>query len=324
MYNNRLLKVVAVVVMLMAVAASGVAAASAPTAPERNVASSHCQAILRQELGTVMPSGWSGYLESDCSLTGERSAGLATLDNPNHQWIGPETVSAALGQQSNSVTYGSSEWAAALGGSAAQGQQSYSLPTTGGSGKLDNQLAPLDWYFAHDHAILDGDNNVVSSGENLVNNRLARLDELARIKDDVFPVDSRATQMARLDELARIKDDVFPGDARAARLARLDELARIKDDVFPVDSRATQTVSAALGQQSYSVTYGSSEWAAALGGSAPLGQQPSSIPTMGGSGDLTSGAAIWRDEGARSIPTTGGLGDSTSATDGVLDPTRGY
>jgi hypothetical protein len=240
MNNNRLLQVAAVVVMLMAVAASGVAAASAPTGPERNVASSHCLAILRQELGTVMPSGWSGYLESDCSLTGERSAGLATLDNPNHQWIGPETVSAALGQQS------------------------YSLPTTGGSGKLDNQLAPLDWYFAHDHAILDGDNNVVSSGENLVNNRLARLDELARIKDDVFPVDSRATQMARLDELARIKDDVFPGDARAARLARLDELARIKDDVFPVDSRATQTVSAALGQQS------------------------GSFPTTGGLGDSTS------------------------------------
>jgi hypothetical protein len=24
---------------------------------------------------------------------------------------------------------------------------------------LDNQLAPLDWYFAHDHAVLDGDNS---------------------------------------------------------------------------------------------------------------------------------------------------------------------
>jgi hypothetical protein len=24
-------------------------------------------------------------------------------------------------------------------------------------------LTPLDWYFAHDHAVLDGDNNVVSS-----------------------------------------------------------------------------------------------------------------------------------------------------------------
>ena len=44
------------------------------------------------------------------------------------------------------------------------------------SSKLDNRLAPLDWYFAHDHAVLDGDNNVLSSGEDLVDNRLAPLD----------------------------------------------------------------------------------------------------------------------------------------------------
>jgi hypothetical protein len=37
-------------------------------------------------------------------------------------------------------------------------------------------LAPLDWYLAHDHAVLDGDNNVVSSGKNLMDNRLAPLD----------------------------------------------------------------------------------------------------------------------------------------------------
>jgi len=134
MYNNRLLRVVAVVVVLMAVAAtSGVAAASAPTGPERSMASSRCLAVPREELGTVMPSGWSayreelgtvmpgglsGYQESNCStgnqaaparVTGRgpyaspqassvRSAGLATLDNPQNQWIGPETVSAALGQ----------------------------------------------------------------------------------------------------------------------------------------------------------------------------------------------------------------------------------
>jgi hypothetical protein len=42
--------------------------------------------------------------------------------------------------------------------------------------ELDNRLAPLDWYFAHDHAVLDGDNNVVPSGENLVDSRLAPLD----------------------------------------------------------------------------------------------------------------------------------------------------
>ena len=38
------------------------------------------------------------------------------------------------------------------------------------------RLAPLDWYFAHDHAVLDGDNNVVPSVKNLMDNRLAPLD----------------------------------------------------------------------------------------------------------------------------------------------------
>ena len=112
MYNNRLLQVVAVVVVLMAAATSGVAAASTPTGPERNVASSHCQASLRQELGTIMPAGGLDYRESDCSLTEAQPASLATLDNLNGQWMGPETVSAALGQQS------------------------YTVPTTGGSGDL--------------------------------------------------------------------------------------------------------------------------------------------------------------------------------------------
>ena len=41
---------------------------------------------------------------------------------------------------------------------------------------VDTRWAPLEWYFAHDHAVLDGDNNVVSSGENLVHNRLAPLE----------------------------------------------------------------------------------------------------------------------------------------------------
>jgi len=82
--------------VLMAVAtASGMAAASAPTGPERSVAASHCQATLRQELGAVMPSVLSGYQESDCSPTGGQSVGLATLDSPNGHWIGPETVAAA-------------------------------------------------------------------------------------------------------------------------------------------------------------------------------------------------------------------------------------
>ncbi len=30
------------------------------------------------------------------------------------------------------------------------------------AGSAPNRTAALDWYFAHDHAILDGDNNVLS------------------------------------------------------------------------------------------------------------------------------------------------------------------
>ena len=41
------------------------------------------------------------------------------------------------------------------------------ISTQVATSKLDNRLAPLDWYFAHDHAVLDGDNNVVSSGQEL-------------------------------------------------------------------------------------------------------------------------------------------------------------
>jgi len=41
------------------------------------------------------------------SLNGERSAGLAMLANPHNRWIGPETVSAALGQSAALSTLGS-------------------------------------------------------------------------------------------------------------------------------------------------------------------------------------------------------------------------
>ena len=50
------------------------------------------------------------------------------------------------------------------------------------SGIQDNRLTPLDWYFNHDHAILDGDNNVVPAAANAApsegirDNRLAPLD----------------------------------------------------------------------------------------------------------------------------------------------------
>jgi len=30
-----------------------------------------------------------------------------------------------------------------------------------GENLVDNRFAPLEWYFAHDHAVLDGDNNTI-------------------------------------------------------------------------------------------------------------------------------------------------------------------
>ena len=46
-------------------------------------------------MSTLQPTLDSARL---ASLNGERSAGLAMLANPHNRWIGPETVSAALGQ----------------------------------------------------------------------------------------------------------------------------------------------------------------------------------------------------------------------------------
>ena len=145
MYNNRLLQWVAVVVVLMALATSGVAAASAPTGPERNVASSHCLATLRQELGTVMPSGRSGYQESDCSVLGAQPAALSTLDNPNGHWIGPETVSAALGQMAavSPLDNPNGQWTAKDTWYTEPREQAFSIPTTGGLG--DSATATGGW-----------------------------------------------------------------------------------------------------------------------------------------------------------------------------------
>jgi len=135
MYNNRLLQVVAVVVVLMA-AASGVAAASAPTGSESNVALSNCPATF-QELRAVLTSRGSDYQESDCSTLGAQLAALTKLDNPSGHWIGPETVSAALGQTAavSPLDNPNGHWIGPETVSAAQGQlQPYSIPTTGGLG----------------------------------------------------------------------------------------------------------------------------------------------------------------------------------------------
>ncbi len=44
------------------------------------------------------------------------------------------------------------------------------------SSAADNRMAPLDWYFAHDHAILDGDHNILSGDMDTLHDRMAPLD----------------------------------------------------------------------------------------------------------------------------------------------------
>ena len=74
---------------------------------------------------------------------------------------------------------------------------------------------------------------------------LSRQAELASIKDDAFPANTRLTGPSRLEELARIKDDMLPANARLTGPSRLEELAQIKDNVFPVDDSLTRASSQA-------------------------------------------------------------------------------
>jgi len=54
------------------------------------------------------------------------------------------------------------------------------------------------------------------------------LEQLARIKDDMFPANAGLTGPSRLEQLAIIKDDMFPANARLTGPSRLEELRRIK------------------------------------------------------------------------------------------------
>jgi hypothetical protein len=61
----------------------------------------------------------------------------------------------------------------------------------------------------------------------------ANLDEVARIKDEGFAMDTRLSGSSQLEELARIKDEVFLVEAPPTGPSRLEVLARIKDDLMP-------------------------------------------------------------------------------------------
>ena len=70
-----------------------------------------------------------------------------------------------------------------------------------------------------------------------VTDAMARRDELERIKDEYSPADARAARIARRDQLERIKDDSF-APAVTDWMARRDELERIKDEYSPEAARA--------------------------------------------------------------------------------------
>jgi hypothetical protein len=84
--------------------------------------------------------------------------------------------------------------------------------------------------------------------------RQARQIELARIKDEGFMTDSQVDRLAWLDELARIKDQGFMTDSQVDRLAWLDELARIKDQGFMTDSQVDRLDSVANAASTIVVT----------------------------------------------------------------------
>ena len=62
---------------------------------------------------------------------------------------------------------------------------------------------------------------------------IARLDQLAKIKDGVTPAAERAAWIARQDRLEQIKDQDNPAAERAAWIARQDQLEQIKDALLP-------------------------------------------------------------------------------------------
>lgn len=68
----------------------------------------------------------------------------------------------------------------------------------------------------------------------------SRMEELARIKDDLVPVDGRISGPSKLEELARIKDDVSSLDTRFTGPSRLEEIARIKEDMTPIATRLSK------------------------------------------------------------------------------------
>lgn len=96
----------------------------------------------------------------------------------------------------------------------------------------DNQTAPLDWYFSHDHAVIGGDNDGLSTDAVSASPNRSSITEYMTLKDRQLekvesaglhakarPKDYAALKEAQLDEIDTRNVDTtgsmtFPGTAR--------------------------------------------------------------------------------------------------------------
>ena len=135
MYLNRSIKWLVTLGLSAVVAfSSGAALASAPAAGDRSAALAPCLAMLRQGLGTVMPSAWPTFLASQCN-----TLGAATWRDEGARgggpYASPQTAPAlAIGRGPYASPQAAPAPAIGRGPYASLQASTASVPTTGGSG----------------------------------------------------------------------------------------------------------------------------------------------------------------------------------------------
>jgi hypothetical protein len=113
MYINRSFKWLVTCSLVAAVAlSSGAALASALAGGERSVASVPCLAILRQELGTVLPSAWPDYLASQCNTSVQTQGDPV----PTTGGLGDSTSATRDWRDAGASGRGSAAYSASTGG----------------------------------------------------------------------------------------------------------------------------------------------------------------------------------------------------------------
>ncbi len=147
MYLNRSIKWLVTLGLSAAVAfSSGAALASAPARGERSAALAPCLAMLRQELGTVMPSAWPTFLASQCNTLGaatwrdEGASGRGPYASPQASSASVPTTGG-----SGDLTLGAATWrdAGASGGGPYASPQAAPAPAIGRGPYASPQAAPV-------------------------------------------------------------------------------------------------------------------------------------------------------------------------------------